>query len=145
MVENGTSTVIFSCERGWVSGESMARAYHKLSPKFLQFGASRGGQVSVAGGTCKTTPDVAGASTTCGGILTTPKFLELARQLLDLRHSQRKLLLLLIEQGSDAVQIGSCERTGVKINEDKNERERINKEQCNREQKWRYIWRSILF
>lgn len=109
MVEKETSTVIFPCERGWLSrdGESMARAYHKLSPKFLQFGASRGGQVSVAGGTREATPDVAGASTTGGGILTTPEFLQLTRQLLDLRHGQRKLLLLLIEQGSDAVQIGS--------------------------------------
>lgn len=88
----------------------MAGAYHKLSPEFLQFGASRGGQVSVAGGTRETAPDVAGASTTGGGILTTPEFLQLPRQFLDFRHSQRELLLLLIEQGSDAVQIGGCKK-----------------------------------
>lgn len=106
------------------------RVYHKLSPKFLQFGASRAGQVSVAGGTRETAPDVAGASTTGGGILTAPEFLQLTRQLLDFCYGQRELLLLLIEQSSDAVQIGSCKKQN-KTNEDKRKIVKINKDNKN--------------
>jgi len=89
----------------------MARVYHKLPPEFFQFGASRSDQVSIASSTREAAPDAAGASTTGGGILTTSEFLQLPRQLLDLRHSQREFLLLLIKQGSNAVQIGGYGRT----------------------------------
>lgn len=87
----------------------MARAYHKLPPEFLQFGAGWGDQVTIASGTCEAAPDAAGTSTTGGGILPTSKFLQLPRQLLDLRHGQWEFLFLLIEQGSDAVQVRGYE------------------------------------
>lgn len=87
----------------------MARAYHKLPPEFLQFGACWGDQVAIAGGTREAAPDAAGTSTTGGGILPTSEFLQLPRQLLDLRHGQREFLFLLIEQGPDAVQIRGYE------------------------------------
>lgn len=96
----------------------MARAYHKLSPELLQLRAGRGDQVSIPGSTRETDAEAAGASTAgadAHGILTTPKLLQLPRQLLHLRHSQRELLLLLVEQRPDAVQIRGCGREDREI------------------------------
>lgn len=75
----------------------MVQAYHKLPPELLQLGASRCDQVSIASSPRETAPDAAGTSTAGGSILTTPKLLQLPRQLFDLRHGQRELFFLFIE------------------------------------------------
>ena len=57
--------------------------------------------------------DASGAATSASGpgpVLPTSQLLQLPRQLLDLRHRQRQLLLFLVEQRPDAVEVRGCEQ-----------------------------------
>lgn len=102
MVQLGTGATARECER----------AHHKLPPKFFQLGASRRRQVSTTAAANASATDASGTSTSVSGpgcVLSTPQLLQLSRQLLDLRHRQRELFLLLVKQRPYAVQVRGCE------------------------------------
>ena len=91
-------------------------AHHKLPPEFFQLGAGRRRQMPAAAIANASATDASGAATSASGpspVLSTSQLLQLPRQLLDLRHRQRQLLLLLVEQRPDAVQVRGCEQETV--------------------------------